>query len=37
MMKGRGSEIEELANAMKRLKGVLKAELAAGAAGESIS
>ena len=29
MMKGRGSEIEELANAMKRLKGVLKAELAA--------
>lgn len=37
MMKGRGGEIEELANAMKRLKGVLKAELAAGAAGESIS
>ncbi len=37
MMKGRGNEIEELANAMKRLKGVLKAELAAGAADESMS
>ena len=34
MMKGCGTEIEELANAMRRLKGVLKAELAAGAAGE---
>ncbi len=37
MIRGRGDEIEKLAGSMKRLKGVLKAELAIGTIGDSLA
>ena len=36
MIRGRGCEIEKLAASLKRLKGVLKAELTAGSMGKTL-
>mgnify|MGYP000026942098 CR=1 FL=1 len=36
MIRGRGCEIEKLASSLKRLKGVLKAELTAGSMGKAL-